>query len=50
MKKWLGIIMFAVILFALALTIQWWLSPLLTFWGANADLIQSLADAIQILL
>lgn len=50
MTKWLGIISFVVILIALSLTTRWWLGPLLAFLGANGDLIQSLPNAIQIVL
>jgi len=50
MKKWLGTGLIVLTLAALAITARWWMTPLLNFLGANSDVIQSLADAAQLLL
>jgi hypothetical protein len=49
-RRWLTPALLAVALAALAATARWWLAPLLEFVRLNADLIQGLADAIQIVL
>ncbi|MCP4211501.1 MAG: SUMF1/EgtB/PvdO family nonheme iron enzyme [Halieaceae bacterium] len=50
MKTWLAIAIAVIGLVVFALTVNWWLQPLLGFLGANAEVIQTLADAIQIML
>ncbi len=50
MKRWLLLIPLILLLAALALTVRAWLPPLLTFVGANTDLIQGLQAAAQIVL
>lgn len=50
MKRWLILIPLILLLAALALTVNLWLRPLLTFIGANTDLIQGLQAAAQLAL
>ena len=50
MKRWLLLIPLLLLLAALALTVRGWLPPLLTFVGANSELIQGLQAAVQIVL
>ncbi|NOZ28400.1 MAG: NACHT domain-containing protein [Chloroflexi bacterium] len=50
MRQWLKVSLLALALLILAATARWWISPLLTFLGTNSEIIQSLADTIQILL
>lgn len=52
MKRWRILILLPLILLlaGLALTVRGWLPPLLTFVGANSELIQGLQAAIQIVL
>jgi len=47
-KRWGLLISVLALLVAAGVTVRWWLAPLLKFVGANTDLIQGLADAIQI--
>jgi len=50
MKNWILLLAVIIILAIAAATSRLWLLPLLTFVGAKSDLIQGLADLIQILL
>ena len=50
MKRWLLLIPLILLLAVLALTVRAWLPPLLTFVGANSELIQGLQAAAQIVL
>ncbi|MBI1294700.1 SUMF1/EgtB/PvdO family nonheme iron enzyme [bacterium] len=50
MGKWLRLGSVVALLIALALTTRWWFPPLLSFVGANTDVIQGLADLVQIAL
>ncbi len=50
MKRWLLLIPLLLLLAVLALTVRAWLPPLLTFVGANSELIQGLQAAAQIVL
>ena len=50
MKRWGLRILALVALVAASVTVNWWLAPLLALIGAKTDLIQGLADAIQIAL
>jgi len=49
-KRWIVPSLVTVVLFSLAATVGWWLSPLLGFVVDNTDLIQGLTDLIQLLL
>ncbi|MCX6032995.1 MAG: SUMF1/EgtB/PvdO family nonheme iron enzyme [Chloroflexi bacterium] len=48
MKRWIVLIVVVLFLVALALTVRWWLPPILAFVGANSDLIQGLEAALQL--
>jgi len=48
MKRWGLLISVLALLVAAGVTVRWWLAPLLKFVGANTDLIQGLADGIQL--
>ena len=48
MKRWGLLIAVLLVLVAAGVTVKWWLAPLLALIGAKTDLIQGLADAIQI--
>ncbi|MCP4545590.1 MAG: SUMF1/EgtB/PvdO family nonheme iron enzyme [bacterium] len=50
MKRWLILLILALLLAALALSARLWLPPLLTFVGTNSDLIQGTADLVQLFL
>ena len=50
MKKWWTLILLALLLAMLALSSGIWLPWLLSFIGANSDVIQGLADLVQIVL
>jgi formylglycine-generating enzyme required for sulfatase activity len=48
MRKWLITVSALVGVVALGVSVRWWLPPLLTFVGANSDLIQGLTDLVQL--
>ena len=50
MKRWLVLIVVVLVLITLAVTVRWWLPPLLAFVGANSELIQGLQAAAQLVL
>lgn len=50
MKRWLVVIALVILLAAAALTVKVWLPPLLTFVGANTDVIQGLESLAQLAL
>ena len=50
MKRWIILIAVALVVAALALTTPTWLSPFLTFVGANANVIQGLQSLVQLVL
>jgi len=50
MNRWRVLVLVTVALVALALTAGWWLPPLLSFVGANSDVIQGLTDLVQLVL
>ena len=49
-KKWIVILLIAILLGLLAMTAPQWLPPLLSFVGANTAVIQGLTALVQLLL